>query len=149
LHVGIIHYVLNMASQIGLGFQLERIYGFFRIAPIYILSGMLGNLLSTLMLPFQVTVGASSAIFGMQGVLLAEIIQNWGIMRNPGKELAKWIATSVFHLLMGLLPEIDNYAHVGGLLGGFFTGLIFLPTATLGNIQYTEEYFCYFSDLGY
>jgi len=68
LHSGIVHLIFNLSTQVYIGYKLERNYGPFRIFPIYILSGIFGNLLSAIFLPNLVTVGASGAIFGFSGV---------------------------------------------------------------------------------
>jgi hypothetical protein len=62
---------------------LERQIGFWRIGPIYILSGFAGNLASCIFLPNTITVGASGAAFGLAGVLVADLILNWGIVQRP------------------------------------------------------------------
>ena len=59
LHVGIGHIVMNLLMQIRVGRSLEISYGALRIAPIYILCGVFGNLLSVIFVPTQVQVGAS------------------------------------------------------------------------------------------
>jgi len=62
-------------SQITMGVKLERVHGTFRVMPIYIISGLVGNLMSAFFLPQAATVGASGAIFGMFGVLLVDLIK--------------------------------------------------------------------------
>lgn len=53
------------------------------MAPIYVLSGFAGNLASCIFLPNTITVGASGAAFGLYGVLVADLIINWGIVERP------------------------------------------------------------------
>jgi membrane associated rhomboid family serine protease len=69
--------------QLRLGWTLERQNGFWRIGPIYILSGFAGNLASCIFLPNTITVGASGAAFGLGGVLVADLILNWTIVQRP------------------------------------------------------------------
>ncbi len=56
LHVGIIHLLLNMVMQLRLGYGLEKQFGSLRIAPIYIMSGIYGNLVSAIFLPTRIQV---------------------------------------------------------------------------------------------
>ncbi len=127
LHVGVIHLLLNVGTQLAMGWSLEKKYGFWRIAPIYLLSGVFGNILSTIFLPQSISCGASSSIFGFVGVLFVDLLQNWKVIRNPVRNLISLTATTIISLLCGLLPFIDNFAHVGGFVEGLIAALIFLP----------------------
>jgi len=128
LHVGILHYVFNMMLQIPIGLQLERGFGWWRIAFIYVVSGVGGNLLSCLFLPRLVEVGASSSIYGLISVYFVDIVANWRYYKSPGKKLILWIVTTVVSLIMGLLPYVDNFAHIGGSIAGIFATMIVIPT---------------------
>eukprot|EP01111_Echinosteliopsis_oligospora_P003950 TRINITY_DN1621_c0_g1_i2.p1 TRINITY_DN1621_c0_g1~~TRINITY_DN1621_c0_g1_i2.p1 ORF type:complete len:403 (+),score=107.52 TRINITY_DN1621_c0_g1_i2:240-1448(+) len=129
LHVGFIHFAMNMLTQLRVGLALERAYGPHRIIPIYMFCGVFGNILSSVMLPAQLQVGASGSLFGFTGVLLADLLQNWSVVQNPGKSLFSLIAGSLFSFILGLiLPGVDNFAHLGGLVMGILTGFIFLPS---------------------
>ncbi|EGC31949.1 hypothetical protein DICPUDRAFT_49886 [Dictyostelium purpureum] len=131
LHVGIFHYLMNMATQLRVGMQLERAYGGHRIVPIYLLCGVMGNLCSAIMLPQSVQVGASGAIFGFLGVLLADLIRNWGVLARPYLNCGTLAFTIITSFAVGLfLPGVDNYAHFGGFIMGILTGWIFLPSLT-------------------
>ena len=70
-----------------------------------------------------VSVGASGAIFGLYGFLLAAILlKNFRI--SLGKDFVISILTFVgFNLLIGITGDTDNAAHIGGLLSGFVIGL--------------------------
>jgi len=129
LHVGLGHIAMNMLTQLRVGLSLERSYGTHRIFPIYMLCGVFGNLCSTLFLPAQLQVGASGALFGFTGVLLADLLQNWSLIQNPIRNLLSLIFSSLVSLVLGLvLPGVDNFAHIGGLVMGVFTGFVFLPS---------------------
>jgi len=89
----------------------------------------MGNLVSCIMLPTEVQVGASGALYGFMGVLFADLFQNWGLIQNPWKNLASMILTTIISLCTGLvLPGVDNFCHIGGGIMGVITGFIFLPT---------------------
>lgn len=129
LHVGLGHIFMNMLTQLRVGLQLERQYGTHRIFPIYMLCGVAGNLMSALMLPQQIQVGASGSLFGFTGVLLADLLQNWSLIQNPIRNLLSLVFSSLVSLVLGLiLPGVDNFAHIGGLIMGILTGFIFLPS---------------------
>lgn len=128
LHVGLGHIFMNMMTQLRVGLQLEKSYGAHRIVPIYLLCGVFGNLVSAIFLPTTLQVGASGSLFGFTGVLLADLLQNWKLIKNPGRNLLSMIVTSLASLAVGLvLPGVDNFAHIGGLIMGTLTGFIFLP----------------------
>jgi membrane associated rhomboid family serine protease len=133
LHVGIFHLIMNLIGQLRVGKGLEEQYGTFRIIPVYCLSGIFGNLTSAIFLPAQVQVGASGALFGFLGVLLSDLIQNWSLLKNPLLNLCGLIVSIVIALAIGLLPGVDNFAHIGGFIMGIITGFIFLPNLSYGK----------------
>jgi len=127
LHGGIVHILLNLWTQIRVGFSLERSYGFMRIAPVYIGGGIMGNLLSAIFIPNVPSVGASSSLMGLVGLMLIDIIVNWSTLKNPCLALCEYFCLLIVTLVIGLLPFIDNYAHIGGYIGGLLLGMIFIP----------------------
>jgi len=134
LHVGLGHILMNMLTQLRVGLTLEKSYGAHRIFPIYLLCGVMGNLMSAIMLPTTLQVGASGSLFGFTGVLLADLLQNWSLIQNPVRNLASLVFSSIVSLVIGLiLPGVDNFAHIGGLIMGILTGFIFLPSLNPGK----------------
>lgn len=133
LHGGLVHIGLNLLSQTKMLWDLEKVHGTFRIAPIYILSGAGGMVLSAVFLPNQVTVGASGAIFGFHGVLLVDLIKNWHHVKGPKMKLLIVGISIVIAFAMGLLPGIDNFAHGGGLVVGLLAAFVFLPSMHIGG----------------
>jgi membrane associated rhomboid family serine protease len=133
LHVGIFHFVLNMCAQLRVGKSLEEQYGTVRIVPIYIACGVYGNIMSAVFLPGQVSVGASGSLFGFLGVLLSDLIQNWNLLKSPAMNLCGLLVTIVIALAVGLLPGVDNFAHIGGFIMGIVTGFVFLPHLSYGK----------------
>ena len=121
LHGGIAHLLLNMYSLYNLGNLTERIFGSTRFVFIYFVSGLFGNLVSTLLTSpnSQIfSVGASGAIFGLVGAIL------YLGMRSPQffKKVAgtQFLIVVVANLVIGqMTPYIDNLAHIGGMVGGF------------------------------
>lgn len=118
VHLGFWHLALNMWVLWQLGRALERLVGSARLLLIYLTSGIFGFALS-LATTAKPTAGASGAVFGVTGGLLALAL----LMRH--KELGKLILDAllpfvVATLVLGfLVPMVDNSAHVGGLVFGF------------------------------
>lgn len=126
VHFGIIHLALNMWALWDVGRLVERLYGRPRFVVLYLVSGVVGNLLSLAIQGNRaVSGGASGAIFSLYGALLIFL---WRERRQVDRREFKWLfgAASVFTLLilgMGLVvPGIDNAAHVGGLVAGALLG---------------------------
>lgn len=134
LHGGIVHLLFNMMFQVRTGMEMERDMGSLRFAAIYMISGVAGNIFGANFAPTKmVSVGASSALFGLIGCLLLDLLQNWKIVQRPAWELAKMLAMIALSFVLGLFPGFDNFAHIGGFLGGFISGLIFLPRIHFGK----------------
>ncbi|KAJ3452315.1 rhomboid-like protein [Anaeramoeba flamelloides] len=132
LHVGIFHFIMNIVFQWKVGTELEKFTGTKRMAILYIFSGIGGNLMSVVFLPDLVSVGASSSLYGLVGVLIIDLFQNWKTIPNPKKELLKLSIMIFVSLGIGLLPAIDNFAHVGGMIFGMLIGIILLPNIEFG-----------------
>eukprot|EP00842_Homolaphlyctis_polyrhiza_P006158 jgi/Hompol1/6543/HPOL_005018-RA len=134
LHGGIVHIVFNLSFQINAGFQLEKDMGWWRMAIIYLGSGIGGFIFGASLSDVRVpSVGASGALYGMVACLLLDLIQNWSLIKQPWIELAKMIGNIVFSLLLGTLPYIDNLAHVGGFASGICLGILFMPKIYFGK----------------
>jgi len=123
LHGGLIHIVCNMYSLYIIGPQIQQIFGVNKYFIIYIISCITSSSLSYFMSPYSISVGASGGIFGLMGALLAFAI----IERNKiqKKYLSSLIQIIIINLFIGLsIKNIDNYGHIGGLIGGFLLGYI-------------------------
>ncbi len=127
LHSDINHIFNNMVICFFLGAMLEKEIGHIRYAILYFLSGIGGNILS---LVFKVmtmegagSIGASGAVFGLDGALLALIL--FANRRMPTVTPARVVLMIVYSLYSGFTGDnIDNAAHIGGLLTGFVIGVI-------------------------
>ncbi|GJN05188.1 hypothetical protein PR202_ga22797 [Eleusine coracana subsp. coracana] len=97
-----------------------------RIGLVYLISGFGGSLMSALFIQSTtVSVGASGALFGLIGSMLSELITNWSLYANKVAALVILILVIVLNLGLGLLPRVDNFAHIGGLISGFLLGFVF------------------------
>jgi len=126
LHAGVFHIVVNLIALLVFGIQLEKDFGFFRIGLVYLVSGLGGSLLSSLFHSNTISVGASGALFGLLGATVSELITNWSHYRSRCSQLTQLIVLTAVNLAVGLLPHVDNFAHIGGFLTGFFLGFVIL-----------------------
>ncbi|NID10092.1 rhomboid family intramembrane serine protease [Fibrivirga algicola] len=125
LHIGIIHLAVNMMSLRYLGMQIEPLLGSWRFLVAYIATGLTGSLGSLWWHDVAVSAGASGAIFGIEGVLLALVMTNL-FTDDVRKALLKSTLSVVgINLLIGMSIGADNAAHIGGLLGGIVCGMGF------------------------
>ncbi len=122
LHSGILHIVFNMLALYQVGLLIERLVGAPRMLLIYSLSA-LGAGLAVLKFNFDVpVVGASGAIFGLFGALVAIGMR----LGAPGRTLvSQALPIIVLNILFGFsVKNIANSAHLGGLFTGFVAGLL-------------------------
>ena len=121
LHGGIFHILFNMYALYVIGSQLESFLGKIKYIVIYILSGISGGLLSMILSGGNVfSIGASGAIFGLMGSLLYFGLQYRVYLGNFVR--SQLVPLLVFNLILGAVsPGIDNFGHIGGLIGGILT----------------------------
>lgn len=127
LHAGIDHLFNNMVILFFLGAMIEKVTGHIQFLLIYLLSGIGANICSLLYkvmtMDSMTSVGASGAIFGLDGVLLAWILLDRQAM--PDVTPRRVLLMIVLSLYSGFTAHnIDNAAHVGGLLTGFAAGAL-------------------------
>lgn len=135
LHAGVVHLLANMLSLVFIGIRLEQQFGFLRVAAIYLFSGFGGSILSSLFIRNSISVGASGALFGLLGAMLSELITNWTIYSNKAAALLTLVVITAINLAVGILPHVDNFAHIGGFLTGFFLGFVLLIQPQFGWME--------------
>ena len=127
VHAGILHLVFNMWALWDCGRLTERLFGNAWFVVIYLFAGLCGSLASMLWHNETVSVGASGAVFGVFGALLAFTIRQRGSIPESMINRLR-ISTSIFvtfSLCYGFAAAgVDNAAHLGGLAAGFLIGLI-------------------------
>uniref|UniRef100_A0A8C4F1L3 Inactive rhomboid protein n=1 Tax=Dicentrarchus labrax TaxID=13489 RepID=A0A8C4F1L3_DICLA len=133
LHAGILHCLVSVLFQMTVLRDIEKLAGWLRISIIYMLSGITGNLASAIFLPYRAEVGPAGSQFGILACLFVELFQSWQILERPWRAFAKLLAISVFFFSFGLLPWIDNFAHICGFVSGFFLSFAFLPYISFGR----------------
>jgi membrane associated rhomboid family serine protease len=135
LHGGLFHLLANMLSLVVIGIRLEQEFGFVRIGLLYLISGFGGSLLSALFIQTNISVGASGAVFGLLGAMLSELITNWTIYVNKVMTLVTLVIIIAINLAVGILPHVDNFAHLGGFISGFLIGFVFLIRPQFGWVN--------------
>ena len=118
LHGGILHILMNSWVLFDLGAQVEMVYGASRMLVIYFVATVCGFYLSAVG-GNVLSVGASAGLMGLIGSMIAFGMQHRsGIGREIKSMYVRW---AVYILVLGLLPGLrtDNWAHIGGLAGGF------------------------------
>ncbi len=119
LHADVPHMLFNGLGLFLFGSLVERTYGHLRFTAIYIVAGLSGSVLSFAMNSISIGAGASGAIFGVLGALGAFFAMQRSAIGTPAR----------ISLAYGLVtPRIDNWAHLGGLIGGAAMGLALSPT---------------------
>ncbi len=117
LHGNIIHLLFNCYALFVIGSQVESFLGRFKYIAIYLFSAVSASLLSMLFLGNHLSLGASGAIFGLMGAIVYFGYHYRVYLGNIVK--SQIIPLILFNLLLGFtLPGIDNFAHIGGLIGG-------------------------------
>ena len=116
VHYDIVHYLCNVYALYVIGSLAESYYGKWKYLIIFIFSAIAGSLLSISMSD-AVSIGASGAIFGLLGSLL---YFGYHYRVYFGSVLLqRIIPVIIINLAIGfMLPNIDNFAHIGGLVGG-------------------------------
>lgn len=117
LHGGLIHIFFNMMFLNQVAPQVEELFGTMRLIFIYTFAGLLGFAVSNFR-GIPVTIGASGALFGLLGALVA-----YGRVRGGTFGQAVYRAglqnAAIMFLFGILMPIINNWAHAGGFVGGF------------------------------
>ncbi|XP_062859880.1 inactive rhomboid protein 1 isoform X2 [Trichomycterus rosablanca] len=135
LHAGILHCLVSVCFQMTILRDLEKLAGWLRISIIYILSGVTGNLASAIFIPYRAEVGPAGSQFGILACLFVELFQSWQILTRPWRAFIKLLCVVLFLFAFGLLPWIDNFAHICGFISGFFLSFAFLPYISFGRVD--------------
>lgn len=139
LHAGLIHLSFTIILQYYIMRDIERLLGSTRMAIIYILPGVAGYLASAAFVPYHTQVGPSGSQFALLACLMAETINSWNLLDNPMSSLWKLISIAIGLFVLGLLPWIDNYAHIFGFLVGLMLSLALTPYLTPFNDAYSRR----------
>lgn len=119
LHGDIVHLGFNMYALFAFGPGLERHFGHLRFIALFILSGFAGNVLS-FMFSAAPSLGSSTAIFGLLGAEGVFLYRNRRLFGGSARRaLTNLIILGIINLVYGFSSRgIDNWGHLGGLIGG-------------------------------
>lgn len=136
LHLGFMHWAVNTYSLYAVGPAMEAFFGPFRFWAVFLASGVAGAAASAAAHPHGLSVGASGAIFGVIGAMLA-----LGLRHDPGilpfqKRAMRQVVLSTLAINMVLafaIQGLDHFAHAGGFLTGCLLAALMGPSAAWGG----------------
>jgi rhomboid protease GluP len=141
VHIGIIHIGFNMWCLLNLGTLAQRIFDRSTYLLIYTATGIAGSIASLWWHPAVVGAGASGAIFGLAGALIAALYL--GKLPIPKEAIQSTMKSllmfAAYNLFFGLSRGIDNAAHVGGLVSGLVLGA-FLSKHLTGPAEARQQW---------
>lgn len=124
MHAGLIHIGFNMLMQMSMGADMERNIGWWRYALVYFASGIFGFVLGGNYAAQGISsTGASGALFGILALFVLDLLYTWKERRSPWVELLFLILEIAISFVLGLLPGLDNFSHIGGFIMGLAMGL--------------------------
>ncbi len=131
LCAGIVHLLVALAFQLSLLRDVELLLGSPRTALLYLSSGAFGCLVSAALVESAPESGPSGAIFGVLGLLVAEVVRARAVLLRPDRAILILTTIVAALLLCGLFPWVDNFAHLSGFAMGLSTSMALLPTLTI------------------
>lgn len=124
MHAGLIHIGFNLLVQLTMGKELERSIGSLRFFLVYVSSGIFGFVLGgNYAAVGMASTGASGSLFGIIALNLLDLLYSWTDRVSPIKDLMFILIDMIISFVLGLLPGVDNFSHIGGLLMGLMLGL--------------------------
>ena len=134
IHASIYHLAGNMIFLLVFGLRCEEMFSLPEYLAIYFFGGLAGNMLSLLFLPLLVpSVGASGAIFAMFGAAIVHA------RRSVGQSVLSAVIYGFFLLFLSAAPNVNNLAHIGGLVVGLIIGYVLGARRKIGT-QYKTTY---------
>lgn len=142
LHADAQHLVNNMLLLFGIGYMIEKEIGHFRFGIYYLAAGLGGDLLSAWMEvvtgDYVSSIGASGAVFGLDGVLLALVL--FSGKKIASVTLPRLLFMIGYSLYSGFTAEnINNAAHIGGLITGFVMASIFSVICKIRGTRWSAD----------
>jgi rhomboid protease GluP len=132
IHGGLLHIAFNMWCLWDLGRLAESVYGHWTFAAVYLISGLSASLASVVWNPVVLSVGASGAIFGIAGALIASFyLGEFSLPRAAMTGMLRSVVLFVgYNLFFGaVIARTDNAAHIGGLVMGLLLGALIAKVA--------------------
>jgi len=135
VHANIVHLIGNMIFLLIFGLRAEELFKIQEYLAVYFIPGIAGNLLTLLFGPDMISAGASGAIFGLFGACTIFIRQ------ALGQSIVSVLIYSFFMLIISTGPNVNNLAHLGGLVVGLLIGYFLAKRRRIGMVyEYTYSY---------
>lgn len=127
MHAGLIHIGFNMLMQLTIAKEMEMAIGPIRFLLVYLSAGIFGFIMGgNFAAPGIASTGASGSLFGIIALTLLDLLYSWKERKHPVKDLMFLILDMVIAFVLGLLPGLDNFSHIGGFLMGLGLGVCVL-----------------------
>jgi membrane associated rhomboid family serine protease len=144
VHANYLHLIFNMYALWYAGQLVERMYGAWLFVAFYVVCGIAGSIGTLIFGDAIWGVGASGAIFGLFGVILVATRFHHTVLDARSRSISSQIGMLiVLNLVIGFsgVMNVDNFAHVGGLLAGMWLALIFPPgqVPTLASLWHSPS----------
>ena len=120
LHAGLLHIGMNLWCLFDLGPEVESLFSTAKFMVFYLVTGVLGFVLSLWWRPMGMSIGASGAVCGLIGVLIGASFHHGHLGKAYRGQLWRWV---IYIAIFGIFLPIDNAAHFGGLIAGIAPGL--------------------------
>ncbi|KAI1419965.1 hypothetical protein F5Y12DRAFT_173453 [Xylaria sp. FL1777] len=142
LHAGFVHIGFNLLLQLTMGRDIEIAIGSIRFFLVYLSAGIFGFVLGGNFAASGISsTGASGALFGIIAITLLDLLYSWSERRNPGRELFFILIEIVISFVLGLLPGLDNFSHIGGFIVGLCLGISVLHSPNVLRRRIGEDHF--------
>ncbi|KAJ8123812.1 hypothetical protein ONZ43_g323 [Nemania bipapillata] len=142
LHAGFVHIGFNLLLQLTMGRDIEIAIGPIRFFLVYLSAGIFGFVLGGNFAASGISsTGASGALFGIIAITLLDLLYSWGERQNPGRELFFILLEIVISFVLGLLPGLDNFSHIGGFIVGLALGISVLHSPNSLRRRIGEDHF--------
>lgn len=126
VHADLLHLGLNTMALVAVGTWVERLLGRLRLVSAFLFCGVVGSAASWKLGP-TVSDGASGAVFGLLGLLIAHGVRSRATLEAYERTLLlRWLPGFVVAnlVLSGFVPTVDIVAHLGGLASGLLLGFV-------------------------
>ncbi|CDJ59687.1 Rhomboid family protein, expressed, related [Eimeria maxima] len=134
LHLNILHLFINMFMQIRIGASIEEKYGTRRICVAYLVCALLGNLVSAATFFCNaLKVGSSTAIFGLIGIDLAELLVIWHSIEDRRPVVLQLVLFGLLFVFLSIGSATDVVGHLAGMAAGLSFGLVYNSSNPQGS----------------
>lgn len=121
LHAGLLHIGMNLWCLFDLGPEVESLFSTAKFVVLYLVTGVVGFIVSFLWSPGGLSVGASGSILGLVGILIGASFHHGQLGKAYRSQLWRWV---LYIFIFGIFFSVDNAAHIGGLASGMLLGYV-------------------------